>query len=68
MAQTAYVATIQVCITGVNSEAEACDFLSETLRPMPHVLDWAYLQVGGQFLSPALRVVPDDYQEGDFIS
>jgi hypothetical protein len=65
MAKTAYIATIQVIIVGVDSQAEACDFISETLRPMENVLDWQYLPVGGHYLAPAEKIIPDNYEEGD---
>lgn len=64
MAQERYIATVQVLLPGgINSEAEACDFISEGLRGMFD--DWQYPKFGGQRLSPQKTIVPDPYEEGD---
>jgi|TARA_R100001530_G_scaffold64598_2_gene46354 hypothetical protein len=62
---TAYMATVQILITDVASEGEACDAVSEPFREL--FADWSYLQVGGQFLSPTetARTFGPDYKEGD---
>lgn len=57
-----YLATIQVLVKA-DSEAEACDALSEGLRGI--VRDWSYLRVGGQYLSPSETYIREPYEEGD---
>lgn len=58
------VATIQIALPEtVGSDAEAADFISETMRDAGF-LDWQYLMVGGQFLYATDRQVSFPYQEG----
>lgn len=66
-----YLATIQIAIQGVESEAEACDcitaMLSENLMQQPDtgLLDWEYLSIGAQKLSPTDHYIPNSpYVEG----
>lgn len=70
MAQTAYIATVQIVITpnatiGLDSEAAACDWFSGLLSDNAEVLDWQYLRIGGQLLLPQETIIPDPYEEGD---
>lgn len=60
------VATVQILFEDM-MEAEACDLLSELLGGADGVQDWAYLRMGSQVCHPTLRLVPVDYQEGDFL-
>lgn len=67
MAKETYIATVQIVIdprVGVDSQAAACDYLSEFLQGTG-ILDWQYLKVGGQRLTPAAILVNDHYEEGD---
>lgn len=71
MADTVYVATIQVAVnprvTGVENVADACDWfrglLSEECEEA--VLEWNYLKIGGQRLLPQAQVIASYYEEGD---
>ena len=72
MANKTYVATVQIVIhpkEEVDSEAGACDWfsglLSEDLQIKEKILDWSYLKMGGQFMSPTEILVEDPYDEGD---
>ncbi len=69
MAQTTYIATVQIVIKPgeVNSEAEACDWFSGLLSENEGILDWQYLPIGGSLLSPSEKIVSEikDYEEGD---
>jgi hypothetical protein len=74
LARSTYIATIQVVIhpdENIKTEAEACDWfsglLTEQLQGQNKILDWSYLPVGGQFLSPVEKIVSnqDKYEEGD---
>ena len=66
----AYVATVQIIIhpDDVNNEADACDWFSALLSENHQVLDWQYLTVGPQILSPTETYVEfdpiDGYEEG----
>lgn len=66
-----YVATVQVLVQA-NSHGEACDGIGETMREAERsgfVVDWSYLKVGGQHLSPEERFFNlQDYEEGDAFS
>lgn len=62
----AYIATVQLLITGVNDEAEACDYVSETLRGS--FTDWGYLRIGGQLLGPSEKFIDSNYEEGDMFT
>lgn len=79
MAKGAWICTVQLLIPeiaegepDITSEAEACDavsaMLSENLRQSGALLDWSYLKVGGQFLSPVSITVSDEYTEGEAFS
>lgn len=65
------IATIQIALDAstVNSESGACDYISETLGNLEDVVDWQYLAVGGQRLTPQERpgMIADanEYEEGD---
>jgi hypothetical protein len=65
----AYIATIQVCIEGVNNDAEAVDWISGLLSGdnPKGLVDWQYLKLGGQWLYPTEQYIPDTkgYREGD---
>lgn len=65
----ARIATIFIVIDQ-DTDAGACDFLSETLNGMPYVIDWAHADVPedpqlGDYTIP--YDVPDDYHEGLFL-
>jgi len=62
--KTIHVATIQIAIE-TNDQDEACDAISEALREK--CLDWGYLLIGEQWCLPKVKLVPSDYQEGDFL-
>jgi hypothetical protein len=72
MAKPAYVAIVQVLInpdtSGVVNESSACDWFSGLLSENGQVLDWAYLSVGGKLMTPTEKIIPDNYEEGDFLS
>ena len=63
-----HIATIQLLIEGCQNASEACDFVSETLRDLRGVKDWAYLKVGGQQLLPTEVFIPQDYEEGEIFT
>lgn len=63
-----HIATIQLLIEGCQDPSEACDFVSETLRGIRGVRDWAYLKVGGQQLAPAEVLIPENYEEGEMFA
>ena len=63
-----HIATIQLLIEGCRGASEACDFISETFRGLRGVKDWAYLKVGGQQMSPAEVLIPQDYEEGEMFT
>lgn len=70
MAIEIYMATVQIAIhpdSGVEDKAGACDWFSGLLTENKEVLDWSYLKLGGQFLTPSKRlsVDLDDYNEGE---
>ena len=60
------IATVHLLID-VESDAQACDFLSETLSTMPYVVDWAYAH---RLWLGEITVSFDqegEYEEGDFL-
>jgi hypothetical protein len=67
MAQFGMIATLQIVLRpGVADEpGQAEDWISDLLSENPDVLDWTYLKVGGQMLTPQQIVVDDDYEEGE---
>lgn len=67
MAQRAYIATVQIIIKpkAVESEGDACDWMSGLLSENEQVLDWQYLNVGGQRLTPSEKYISDNYEEGE---
>jgi hypothetical protein len=69
MAQTTYIATVQVVLKPgtVESQVGACDWFSGLLSEHEDVLDWQYLPIGGTRLYPSEKIVNDDdfYLEGD---
>jgi hypothetical protein len=69
MAKKVYIATVQLVIDEVKNEAEAADAITAMLSEYPweSLLDWAYLKMGGQYMTPTPKLVRDDYQEGDFL-
>ena len=69
----AQIATIQILVEA-DSPAEAADFMSETLRDMPGVLDWSYFNPEVMqltptdehgYCSPTEREHGPDYEEGN---
>ena len=72
MAEEVFVATVSVVIhprSGVESQAEACDWFTGLLSENGEVLDWSYLKVGGQFTGPTRRIVDlQSYAEGDLFT
>ena len=64
-----YMATIQILISPeekLQSESEACDWFSGLLSENEKILDWSYLKIGGQYLSPSEKYVSEkDYEEGE---
>lgn len=71
MLQKAYVATVQLLIVTETFE-EACDGISSILSEYDMgdgtLKDWAYLEVGGQLLSPTPVLFDfDGYEESDFL-
>lgn len=66
----AFIATVQLLIEA-DEEGYACDAVSELLsNERNEIIDWGYIQVGGQYLSPAPKVIPDaeHYEEGAFMN
>ena len=64
-----YAATISVLIPAL-SQAEACDAMSEILSSAVEegsLVDWGYILLGGQRLSPTERYYEDAYIEGSFL-
>lgn len=64
-----YIATVQIVINpavaDIQSESEACDWFSGLLTENEQILDWSYLKIGSQFLSPKeIFVDPEKYEEG----
>ncbi len=57
-----YRATIHIAVEA-DSEAEACDYISETMRGA--VMDWEYTQENGDYTKPVEAVILRDYLEGD---
>jgi len=45
------------------TQAEVCDYVSETFRDLRGVSDWSYVHY--ERTAPTLTHVPDDYAEGD---
>jgi hypothetical protein len=67
-AKIAHVATIQVCVDA-KTAAEAREGLADILDANGlFIIDWSYLQLGGQYCSPVATVIPQPYEEGDFIT
>lgn len=58
-----YITTVQLAFKVEDGQAPE-DFVSEILSDVG-LKDWAYLKVGGQYLYPTLRYVPDDHEEGE---
>jgi len=64
-----FVATIHVLVPNdVSNTSEACDWLSETLRPL--VSDWAYVGDGDAVAdgSPVEIDCSNDAEEGEFVN
>jgi len=64
------IATIHLLLD-VDSDAEACDFCSETFADMPYVVDWAHVAPAQNPLvgeSTAFYSQLGDYREGDFLA
>lgn len=66
----AFVATVQIVVHNVNSDAEASDAISGLFEfsDPKWILDWAYLKLGGQHLYPTEDFYQEPYAEGDFLS
>lgn len=67
MAKATYIATVQILISpdeNLESDAQACDWISGLLTDNDKILDWSYLKVGGQFLDPQEITIPNNYEEG----
>jgi hypothetical protein len=63
------IATVHLLLD-VDSDAEACDFCSETFADMPYVVDWAHVRPAHDPLndeSTAHYVQSGEYAEGDFL-
>jgi hypothetical protein len=72
-----FIATIKVLVKA-DSQAEACDLISETLRPA--TVDWTYLGLNypltplvpelmqNPYRSPSEITLPDNYDEGDIFN
>lgn len=62
------IATVHLLLD-VDTDAEACDFCSETFRDMPYVADWAHVFPARTLdeKSTAHYAQLGDYQEGDFL-
>lgn len=68
--QKAFICTVQIVLDGemIKDKADACDAVSAILADGDGtVIDWGYLSIGGQRLSPQELVLPPDYEEGDFM-
>lgn len=68
MAEETFIATVQIVLRpgAADTEPEACDWMHGLLSEHPEILDWAYLRIGGQLLSPISTIVDTkNYQEGD---
>lgn len=69
--RTGWKATVEIIIlaNGVNSEADACDWVSNLLSENSEVKDWGYIQYAdARRTEPVPVEIPSDYQEGDLIS
>ena len=67
MGRVVHVTTIQLVLPQ-DDATKATDALSAWLTQAQNageVLDWQYLKLGGQHLTPTARTVPDMYTEGD---
>ena len=62
-----YVATIQIAIE-VEAHQAPEDFISELLGDVNGLVDWGYLMVGGQYMYPTARYIPQDYEEGELFN
>ena len=54
-----YIATVQVVVVARDVD-DACDGISVMLSDSNFLIDWGYLEVGGQRLSPSERFIPDE--------
>lgn len=64
------IATVHLLLD-VESDAEACDFLSETFGYMPYVVDWGHVNPASDPLhgeSTGQYLTTGEYIEGDFIA
>lgn len=69
--QEVQVATVQLVLPAHIQPEQAAAHLGALLAEAVadgRLLDWRYLRVGGQQLSPTPRLVPDPYREGDAFS
>jgi hypothetical protein len=64
VSKKATIATVQILVDEADAIA-ATDGFSEMLSHNDWVIDWTYLQIGGQFMYPAEKIIPDDYEEGE---
>ena len=63
--QQVYLCTVQLVVKA-DTQAEAEDAVSVALNT-DLITDWSHLKIGGQYLYPTKRYVPEPYTEGDFI-
>ncbi len=63
-----YVGTVSILVKAADWP-EACDAFSAILSENESVVDWGYIKIGGQRLSPTpYSLDPEVYSEGDFIA
>lgn len=72
MTKIGYIATIQIFLEGpsIESEAQASDWIVELLEDaiVENIglnIDWQYLKLGGQYLSPQKKIVSGRNLEGE---
>lgn len=58
------MATVQILVDTSNCDSAKKSIYS-LLEGADGIMDWAYLKVGSQYLSPTNTFIPDDYKEGD---
>ena len=65
MAKIAFVATVQILVDA-GDPSEAADSIHEILQSTGDVMiDWGYLKVGAQRMTPSEKIIEDNYKEGD---
>jgi len=62
------ITTVQILMNAENS-AQASDGLNELFRgsqgEYDFIVDWGFLNIGGQLLIPSEKVMAEPYEEGD---